>query len=227
MFDYISEQDLRKYTKEVLDKVQFAYQKVEIKLHSNILDPFSALFDSMRQGISFEDWLGLEKSRQVQKTLQNAVGDFHQNILGSVDGWENPGRGGGYDLINRDRKILAEIKNKHNTMNSSSAESTYRKLESYLKNDYKGYTSYVVFVVPKYPVDFNSTWSPNSKTMKLRKGIRKIDGESFYSLVTGDKNALKNLYNALPRIISEILGTNDLSATEALLFKELFQRAYK
>lgn len=225
--NFVSDEDLTNYTEQVVKRVTTAYQKAEIKLHSNILDPFSALFDTMRQDIKFEEWLNQEKTRQVQKTLQNAVGDFHQNILGSVEGWVNPGRGGGYDLINEKRKLVAEVKNKYNTMNSSSAEATYHKLEKYVDGELKGFTGYVAFIVPKRPEDYDTPWSPNAKTMKLRKDIRKIDGESFYKLVTGKADSLKKLYEALPSVIAKVLEKDDLPASERELFMALFKRAFK
>ncbi|MDB5165920.1 MAG: Type site-specific deoxyribonuclease [Candidatus Saccharibacteria bacterium] len=225
---YIADDLLLFYTKDVLDRVMVAYTESEAKIHSNVIDPFSALFDAMRQGITVEDWLNQERSRQVQKTLQNAVGDFHQNILGSIDGWHNPGRGGGYDLISHENKILVEIKNKHNTLNSSGAESTYGKLTRYIDSDeYKDFTAYVVFIVPKSPSDFNGLWSPNQEKMPLREDVRKIDGESFYKLVTGYDDALENLFDILPDIIAQELKTQSLESHEKFILKELFTKAYK
>jgi hypothetical protein len=224
---FINDELLKQFTKEVLDKALLAYEGADNKLHSNIIDPFSALFDSMRQGISVGEWLEQERSRQVQKTLQNAVGDFHQNILGSIDGWINPGRGGGYDIINHDKKILAEIKNKFNTMNSSASESTYKKLVRYLEGDYAGYVSYVVFIVPRLPTDYDSPWSPNHTTMPLRDDVRKADGESFYSLVTGYDDALEMLFNCLPDVVSSDLTSITLNEKDRLLLKEFFIKAYK
>lgn len=224
---YISDELLLKYTKDVLDRVLVAYTESEEQIHSNVIDPFSALFDAMRQGITMTDWLNQERSRQVQKTLQNAVGDFHQNILGSVEGWQNPGRGGGYDLISHDNKILVEIKNKHNTLNSSAAESTYRKLARYIDEDYKGYTAYAVFIVPKHVSDYDTPWSPNQIRMPLRDDIRKVDGESFYDLVTGHKDSLEQLFDILPEVIASELHLDSIDPHEKFVFKELFTKAYK
>lgn len=227
LLPFIPNDELVLYTKQVLDKVRLAYDGADAKLHSNVVDPFSALFDAMRQDITLEDWLNQERSRQVQKSLQNAVGDFHQNILGSIPGWENPGRGGGYDLINRERKILAEVKNKFNTMNSSSAESTYMKLARYVDGDYKGYTGYVVFILPKNTGDYDKTWSPNQTTMPLRDDIRKADGESFYRLVTGYDDALEDLYDIMPHLIAKLLSKPNVTEADHATLKELFIRAYK
>ena len=110
LLPFISDKDLIKYTKEVLDKTGIAEVEAENKLYSNVIDPFSALFDAMRHNMTLDEWLVQEKARQIQKTLENAVGYFHQKVLGSMAGWENAGLGGSYDVKNSDKKIIAEIK---------------------------------------------------------------------------------------------------------------------
>lgn len=225
--DFISNDLLLMYVGKVLESVAKAYAASDEKIGSNVIDPFSALFDSMSQGITLEEWYKQEKVRQVQKTLMNAIGDFHQNVLGSVSGWHNPGRGGGYDIISEDNRVLAEIKNKFNTMNSSASETTYKKLVRYIEGEFKGYTGYVVFIVPKDPGDYNLPWSPSHTAMPLREDIRKIDGESFYGMVTKNDNALEELFLTLPACIAQFLESKALSEEQKNLIIELFQRAYK
>ncbi|MEK9132663.1 MAG: Eco47II family restriction endonuclease, partial [Patescibacteria group bacterium] len=58
------------------------------------------------------------------------------------------------------------------------------------------------------------------------KSIRVVDGKTFYGIATGDKKALKKLYEALPTVISEILGHPLKSITEDKLFTELFEKIY-
>jgi hypothetical protein len=72
-------------------------------------------------------------------------------------------------------------------MNSSSSDNTYKKLADHLKYDKKGYTAYLVQIVPRTAVNYNAMWSPNIKTLALREDIRRIDGESFYDLASGEQ----------------------------------------
>jgi hypothetical protein len=51
----------------------------------------------------------LERRRQAQKTLQNALGRFHQQVLSKVDGWKIP-ENNFIDLVAGDRAIVAEVK---------------------------------------------------------------------------------------------------------------------
>lgn len=90
---YISDEDLKTLVKEVVDCILTTQQQQEEKMFKNVIDPFSAIFDGVVQDFNVEDWLKKERARQVQKTVQNKIGEFHQAILGSIPGWENLGKG--------------------------------------------------------------------------------------------------------------------------------------
>ncbi len=224
---FISDELLIKYAAEVIHKSQAKADAAEKDLYKNVIDPWSAAFDAARQGVTMENWIEQEKARQIQKTLQNAVGKFHQQVLGAVPGWHDTGIGGGYDVGNDALKIIAELKNKHNTTNSKSAPGVYNQLAGHLKFDKKGYIGYLVDIVPKSKKPYNKHWSPNKKDYVEREDIRRIDGWSFYELVTGEKNALRELYSALPEVISEVIGSKATTVAEAKAFSELFRLAYQ
>lgn len=226
LLSFISDQKLEEYTREVVKKAQAKAQEAEKTLYVNVVDPFSSLFDSARQGITTEDWMEQEKARQVQKTLQNALGKFHQKVIGEIPGWHDALTNGSYDVGNDEQKIIAEIKNKHNTMNSSSSPGVYQKLAGHLRYSHKDYTAYLIEIVPKNGKPYNKPWSPQLKLFPLRKDIRRIDGESFYHLATGDPEALKKLYTALPTALENILGAKARVASSTKLFMELFTKAY-
>ena len=199
-------------------------------LHSNVVDPFSALFDALRQEISLTDWVDQEKTRQIQKTMQNALGEFHQAIIGSMDGWEDLPVGHIIDDRNMKRKIITEIKNKHNTTKGSDKKSIYDNLNSQLKGDYKGFTGYYVEIIPKGKRPYDKPFTPSDNVSRKRRPInekiRVIDGRSFYALASGHKDALKTLYTVLPEVISDILGIDCQNIIKDTLFMDLFNRAY-
>ena len=112
---FITEEKLTAICADIVKKGQSAIVNSDEKLFENIVDPFSALFDSAISGITLSEWIKREKTRQMQKTLQNAIGTFHQNVIGSIDGWEDLGTGNVVDLRCQSKKILAEVKNKWNT----------------------------------------------------------------------------------------------------------------
>jgi hypothetical protein len=205
LLPYISNKDLFEKVEEVINLTQVAVDKCDKNLYKNAVDPFSAIFDTLRQDISLKQWVEQEGSRQIQKTMQNAVGNFHQKVLGCVQGWKDMGTGHVFDLLNNKKGIIAEVKNKFNTTKGNHKVAIYDDLNSQLAGKFKGYTAYYVEVIPQNRKEYNDPFTPSDNKTKTRRAknekIRRIDGNSFYFYATGEKNALKMLYNALPMVI--------------------------
>ncbi len=215
---WINDKDLINAVQQLVNVAKISLLKSEKDFNKNVIDPFSALFQVVGFGIDYKTWMVSEKTRQAQKTMQNQVGVFHQYILGSVIGWENLGTGQGVDLVCHSRKIIAEVKNKHNTVTFGKLADQYYMLERLVTpkvSQYKDYTSYFVSIVPKKPERMDTTFEPSDKDkgMKCPKNehIRMIDGASFYSLVTGVDDALAQLFDVLPIVIEE---TSEISFSE-------------
>ncbi|QNL47895.1 Eco47II family restriction endonuclease [Olivibacter sp. SDN3] len=210
---WINDQDLNDAVTKILTVAQKSKANVKSKFYKNVLDPFSAMIQICGYDIDYEEWVLSEETRQAQKTLQNHIGNFHQNILGSVQGWNNQRTGKIIDLVSEEKKIIAEVKNKHNTVTGGKLSDLYYDLDKLVSpktSIYKGYTAYYVTVIPKVPIRSNIPFIPSDKSKgakcPINEKIRIIDGASFYELVTGDKNALFDLFNVLPEIISDIIG---------------------
>ena len=137
LLSFIRDEDLRAHVLWVLSYVK---QPTEKSFYKNSVDPFSAVFEASIQDVSLSKWVELEKVRQGQKSMQNKLGDFHQRILGSMPGWEDLGSGHLVDIRNTGKKIIAEIKNKHNTTKGSDKVVIYDALKHALNNDYPGFT---------------------------------------------------------------------------------------
>lgn len=203
--------DEKKIKEAIRPIIKSAYSlKVTDKdLRKNTLDVFSASMDSLMRGITHEKWLAEEKTRQVQKKLQNKIGELHQAVLGTIDGVENLGVGAIIDLESEKHKIIAEIKNKHNTTKGNHKVAIYDDLDKCLKGKELEYNSYYVEILPKNGKSYDEPFTPSDNKTKTNRAknerIRVIDGKSFYKKITGDENALKNLYEMLPTVASEIL----------------------
>ncbi len=230
--DWISDEALTRCVKHLIEKAKLANSESIKKFNKNVIDPFSAFFQISGFDMNHEAWQQSEISRQAQKTLQNHVGDFHQNILGSVEGWHNKGVGSVIDLVNDESKVIAEVKNKYNTLSGGQLANLYRSLDSLVSpksSIYFGYTAYYVTVIPKNPERKDVTFTPSNREKgakeNLNERIRQIDGVSFYQLVTGSEKALVDLFNTLPQVVSDILDTpmnkQDLDALE-VYFKHAF-----
>ena len=231
LLPFISNDKLFSAVETIFKKIKNTEQS-DKDFYKNSVDPFSAIFDASSSGISLEQWLKQEKARQRQKTLQNTIGEFHEEIIGSVAGWERLPVGNLVDVRNLDRKIIGEVKNKHNTTKGSDKKDLYDNLAFALaKPEYKGFTGYYVEIIPKSGATYNKSFTPSDNKTKDRRPenekIRIIDGCSFYELVTGEKLALEKLYKVLPVVISDCLGVNkarDYSSEQ--LFHELFAKAF-
>jgi uncharacterized protein (DUF2461 family) len=124
----------------LVHKAKQSVYEADKDLYKNKVDPFSALIDSMLQGITLSKWVMQEKLRQNQKTLQNCIGSFHQSIIASFDRWEDLGTGQIIDIINKEHNIVAEIKNKYNTTKGNHKIQIYRDIKATLeKQEYKGF----------------------------------------------------------------------------------------
>jgi len=228
--NWISDEDLTKAVQNILITAKKAKMDASHNFGKNVVDPFSAIFEMAGFGMTYDSWLVSEEARQAQKTLQNFIGEFHQIILGSCSDWEDKTKGSIIDLLSNNNKIIAEVKNKHNTISGGKLADLYWSLESAVMNKtsfYKGYTAYYVSIIPNKPKRFNKPFTPSDKEKGQRCPenalIRQIDGASFYTLVTGEINALQDLFNVLPTVISEITTITQLESDK---LKALFKLAY-
>jgi len=217
---FIDDYKLEEVVSNTLTVAERALNASDKKFEKNVIDPFLAIFEIAGFGVDSATWLNNEKMRQAQKSLSNHIGIFHQYLLGSIDGWQSLPTGEIVDIVCHDRKIIAEIKNKHNTIKGSNKSDLYYNLESLVmqkKQAYKDYTAYYVEIIPKKPVRYDEPFTPSDSSKGAKcaynEKVRVIDGYSFYALVTGIDNALEELFNALPLVIQSLkpnINKNDL-----------------
>jgi len=227
--DFIEDSKLQEAVKHVLTPVRD--EEVNRDFFENTIDPFSALFDSSLHGLTLDQWFKSEKSRQIQKTMQNYVGEFHQMVLGGIDGWKDLGVGEVVDLCNSKEKMIAEIKNKYNTTKGNHKVAIYDDFKTLLaKPTYASYTAYYVEVLPRNGRTYNKPFTPSDNRSSSRRPIdekiRVIDGKSFYELATGQADAIKELYKALPRVISDVLGHDITNVSSQPMFNILIDKVF-
>jgi len=114
--NWISNKDLETAVNHLIEKAKEARHRASTKFGKNIIDPFAALFEISGFELNYDLWAKNETNRQAQKTLQNHIGELHQIIIGSCEGWQNMKTGNVIDLISHEKKIIAEVKNKYNTI---------------------------------------------------------------------------------------------------------------
>lgn len=233
LLPWIDNTNLLSAVEHLLITAKRAKKSAENEFGKNVIDPFSATFEISGFEMDYHTWKKSETARQAQKTLQNHVGDFHQKILGSVKGWDNKKTGNIIDLVSTDKKIVAEIKNKYNTISGGKLADLYYSLDSAIMpktSIYKGYTAYYVEIIPKkkkrYDKEFTPSEGKKGKKCPLNDKIRQVDGASFYDLATDRKNALEELFDVLPKAIYTCSnGVIQLKNTEKL--KVFFSAAFE
>ncbi|MEI8272960.1 MAG: Eco47II family restriction endonuclease [Paludibacter sp.] len=174
--------------------------------YSNKIDTIKLTFDAKFNNIDEESLIESEILRQIDKSINNSIGTFHEQILGGIKGFEI-GNLSGFDIKAIDNTLFADIKNKHNTMNSSSSESLFQKLAKYADN-YKKANCYWVQILAKG--SFVEKWAGeiNGKEYSHSR-VYKISGDQFYALLSGQEDALYQLYKALPFAIKDYLDSMD------------------
>ncbi|MCK9206522.1 MAG: Eco47II family restriction endonuclease [Salinivirgaceae bacterium] len=155
--------------------------------YSNKVDTIKLTFDSKFNDIDEESLIQAEILRQIDKSINNSIGTFHEQILGGIKGFE-VGILSGFDIKAKDDTLFADIKNKHNTMNSSSAEALFQKLARYA-DTYKKAKCHWVQILAKG--SFNELWKGeiNGKEYSHSR-VFKISGDQFYALLTGEDEAI-------------------------------------
>lgn len=228
---FISDERFKEIVNELLAIGDAAKIKATEEFDRNVIDPFSMLMEMACFNMNFEDWVESEKARQVQKSLSNDIGLLHQKILGSVDGWKDLKTGNVVDLVNTDLKIIAEVKNKHNTVKGSDKVGTYKELESLIMpktSIYKDFTAYYVEIIPSTAKGYEKPFTPSDKKTGTKcdpnPNIIQIDGLRFYKLVTGKDDALEQVFNALPAVIKDCRKSAAMNGIEEA--KQFFKSAY-
>lgn len=201
--DFVSDDHLLKCIENL--HVSYLKAKADVskkKFYSNKIDTIKLTFDSRFNDIDEENIIELEILRQIDKSINNSIGTFHEQVLGGIKGYE-VGNLSGFDIKAEDDTLFADIKNKHNTMNSSSAESLFQKLARFADN-YKQAKCYWVQILAKG--SFNEHWRGdiNGKEYSHSR-VFKISGDRFYAILSNQDDAFLQLYKALPIAIKDYL----------------------
>ena len=216
---FISDEDIFNHVKQT---VLHYRQKIDLKeFNKNIVDPIKMTFDSKVFDCTFESLIQDECMRQIDKSNNNTIGYFHQNIFKlAPKGWEVPANGKtGFDVENNERHIYVEIKNKHNTMNSSSSTNTYIKMQRTILEDDPAVCMLVEVIAKKSQ---NEKWKISiDKTSMAHERIRRVSIDKFYNIVFDDKDAFAKLCKALPALLDDVLAEVALDSSANTVFQEL------
>lgn len=193
--DFISQDDYIKHVKTFYDIVLDCTNASSLdEFNRNIIDPVKMTLSYFATGENKLSIVNSEISRQHDKTINNFIGYFHQNIFNYIDGWDVPQKG--FDLINNERHIFVELKNKHNTMNSNSSQKTYINMQSKILEDDQA-TCMLVEIIAKHSQNVPWSIKVNEERREHNK-IRRVSIDKFYEIATGDPYAFRKIIEWLP-----------------------------
>ncbi len=233
---FISEEDFTNHVKATIDKYGEKLESFDIvRFNKNIIDPIKMIFDKTVYQSSWEEIISNEIFRQRDKSNNNDIGYFHQRIFQYVSDCHVPdnGKEGGWDVIyQKDSGIIlpegetvhtiyVEMKNKHNTMNSSAAGKTYIKMQNQLLTD-DDCACFLVEAIAKKSQNIKWTTTVDGKNVSHKK-IRRVSLDQFYALVTGQEDALFQMCMILPRVIEKVIadGGDDVKIPHDSVLTEL------
>ncbi len=209
--DWIDEEALFEVTKHCFSGV---ITKAQEARPDSPPDPFTIMVQAVIFDQDAQSMMAFEKLRFINKSISNAVGNWHQSVLGLAEGWESLGTAGGVvDLIAREtpssKPIYIEVKNRFNTIKASDEKEMWDKLDVLAKAH--DTTAYLVQIVPKTPQRYDRPWNVSGRTAK--ETIRCCDGVTIYEKAFKKEHALKELYHAFPSILEDVIGTDSFNAS--------------
>jgi uncharacterized membrane protein len=214
--DFISDEAIFEHVKRTVLKYRFNIDLADFS--HNLVDPIKLTFDAKVYKRKIESVIEDEVFRQIDKSNTNHIGYFHQNIFNLLgSGWYCPEEG--YDIVNDELHIYVEMKNKHNTMNSSSSQKTYMRMQNTLLADAQA-TCFLVEVIAQASQDRVWRVAVDKQPMENER-IRRISIDKFYKIVTDDALAFKKLCQALPTIIEDVVQSLKKSKASNTVTQEL------
>ena len=199
---FLEDEVLESAVQNIIDVYHKSYREKSLgELQRNIIDPFKFYFDTtlLNDGDS-QKTMEMEGIRQSDKSINNAIGVFHEKLLGNLpDFEETPDLP--TDIRKKDLSVFAEVKNKYNTMNARSQAAVYDELLTAAKTHPKA-TCYLIEVISQNP-DLDEKWTITTNGEKhSHPQIRVISAKQFYARFTGRETAFVDLFHALPKVIS-------------------------
>ena len=121
---------------------------------------------------SESQWLEFDKVRRMQQALSQRLGDFHEELAGKFPGFRTlpTGHWSGVDVMNENRKIYMEWKNRGN-ISTDVKERVFEKFKYLLNKPTEPLGQSVVLVCVNVP----DRWKKPELVIKEKSGKVKID----------------------------------------------------
>ena len=212
---FISEEEFKNHVRATIMKYGEKLESYDLKrFNSNLIDPIKLIFDKSVYHTSWQEIVNNEIFRHRDKSNNNDIGYFHQNIFAYFEGCEVPQVG--WDVIYKNpagiqmpdgdivHTLYVEMKNKHNTMNSASSAKTYIKMQSQILED-DDCACLLVEAIAKKSQNIKWTTKVDGKSVQHRLK-RRVSMDQFYAILTGEEDAFFKMCMALPTVINSVVN---------------------
>ena len=194
------------------------------------VDPFRFTINVSIWGL--KEAVRKEIEHKVEMSLENLVGDFHENYLGNVahvptgKKWSQipEGKLPGVDIANRELDIYLQIKSKHNSMNSSSSKNLAKELGGLKAQEPQAIVgcAWVVATQKKRAIGENAISDIGGLCLM---------GNKSYEYVTGEPGevgkVLEKMLELIPSKIEKVKFSALLDAAAGRVVTDLAKRAHE
>lgn len=212
--EFVDDAHFYSCVKRVCDRyAELQRHDTEGLLKRSVVDPFKMVLDMGNRGTPPRDWEEADANRIRDKSLNNAIGEFHQGLLGGVEGWTSlpTGHRLGVDLAREDNTAFIELKNKYNTLSGSKRDAVRGTLERILREHPRA-VCYWAYILARDGTSGERVWVFRNST---NPNIRVAWGSRVYALVTGSDSSLSEAWGALPRAMGDIAPGSEAGGTRA------------
>ncbi|MDD5151161.1 MAG: Eco47II family restriction endonuclease [Flavobacterium sp.] len=168
--------------------------------YSNKVDTIKLTFDAQFNDINQESLIQAEILRQIDKSINNSIGTFHEQILGGIKGF-HVGNLSGFDIKANDDTLFAIFK--FENLSKNIEECIFEKLS----NDAQRFKNAKFYFVDFTIEDKNQEkWIIGNDEYKVsHKNVFKISGTSFYNIITQTDDSLNLLQKSLQTVLTDFL----------------------
>ena len=181
--------------------LHYAYLKAKNNIskksfYSNKVDTIKLTFDAKFNEIEEESLIQAEILRQIDKSINNSIGTFHEQILGGIKGFEI-GNLSGFDIKAEDDSLFAVFK--FNEVPKNIEDSVFEKLSKDARIFKKAKFYFVDFTIDE---NIFEKWIVGNEEYKVsHKNVFKISVRSFYTLLSKNDSSFDNLLEKISTVI--------------------------
>jgi hypothetical protein len=160
--------------------------------YSNKVDTIKLTFDAKFNDIDEESLIQAEILRQIDKSINNSIGTFHEQILGGIKGFE-VGNLSGFDIKAKDDTLFAIFK--FIEIPKKIEDCVFEKLSKEAQIFKKA-----KFYLVDFTIDFNylEKWIIGNEEYKIsHKNVFKISGQRFYDLLSSQVDSFYEINKSL------------------------------